>query len=147
MRFSKKKGSSEIMEADLTPMIDMTFQLIAFFMIVINFSDADRAEEIQLPASAIAKPPEEIEEYKIILNLDEKGGVIFDGQRIADVDLINPIFNREITAAQRQKKQPEDIIVIIRGHQDAETGMVQRLINKCQENKLVNFRLRVKEQK
>ena len=31
-----KKPKSEILEGDLTPMIDMTFQLIAFFMVLIT---------------------------------------------------------------------------------------------------------------
>ena len=50
MKFNKAK-TSEILEGDLTPMIDMTFQLIAFFMLLINFTEIDRAEEIALPTS------------------------------------------------------------------------------------------------
>ena len=52
MKF-KKKRNTEILEGDLTPMIDMTFQLIAFFMLLINFSEVDRAEEIVLPKSCL----------------------------------------------------------------------------------------------
>ena len=52
MKFNKAK-TSEILEGDLTPMIDMTFQLIAFFMLLINFSEVDRAEEISLPTSCL----------------------------------------------------------------------------------------------
>jgi biopolymer transport protein ExbD len=134
------------MEADLTPMIDMTFQLIAFFMIVINFSDVDRAEEIELPTSEIAKPLEEIDKYKIILNLDQDGSVIFDGQRVEKIEFLNSILRREIVAAQRLNvASPAEISVIIRGHQDTESGMVQQLIAKCQEHELETFRLRVKE--
>ena len=57
MKFNKAK-TSEILEGDLTPMIDMTFQLIAFFMLLINFSEVDRAEEITLPLAVLAIPPE-----------------------------------------------------------------------------------------
>ena len=56
-----KKSNTEILEADLTPMIDMTFNLIAFFMFTINFADAERIEQIMLPKSSLAKPPEGIE--------------------------------------------------------------------------------------
>ena len=52
----KAKGP-DFVELDYTPMIDMTFQLIAFFMILINFSDAETDDRVQLPSSAIAKPP------------------------------------------------------------------------------------------
>ena len=57
MKFRRKK--TEILEGDLTPMVDMTFQLIAFFMLIINFSEVEKSEEINLPLSELAKPPEE----------------------------------------------------------------------------------------
>ena len=53
-----KKPDSGIAEGDLTPMIDMTFQLIAFFMVLINFSQAEQNDKIELPLSELAKPPE-----------------------------------------------------------------------------------------
>ena len=46
-----KKTSVNLVEGDLTPMIDMTFQLIAFFMVLINFTEADQDERIKLPDS------------------------------------------------------------------------------------------------
>ena len=33
----------------MTPMIDVTFQLIAFFMFVLNFSEVDQDQRINLP--------------------------------------------------------------------------------------------------
>ena len=53
-----KARGPNFVEIDYTPMIDMTFQLIAFFMILINFEAADRTSSVQLPASVLAKPPE-----------------------------------------------------------------------------------------
>jgi len=40
MRF-ESSHSAAASEGDMTPMIDMTFQLIAFFMVLLNFSEAD----------------------------------------------------------------------------------------------------------
>ena len=134
------------MEADLTPMIDVTFQLIAFFMFLINFSEIDRAEEILLPASVLAKPPEEPPQYQILMNLEPGGSVKFEGQAIENIDFMAPIFNLEISAAARENVPVEDISVIIRSHEDTPTGVVQQLIAKCQESELQSFSLRVKEQ-
>ena len=50
------KTQVNLVEGDLTPMIDMTFQLIAFFMVLINFTEADQDERIKLPTSVLAKP-------------------------------------------------------------------------------------------
>lgn len=145
MKFRKKK--TEILEGDLTPMIDMTFQLIAFFMLLINFSEVDRAEEITLPVSVLAVPPEVIPDYQIILNLEAGGQVKFEGQLIEKIEFLGPILTQEINNAARENvNNPADIAVIIRSHEDTPTGKVQELIAKCQDSKLESFSLRVKEQ-
>ncbi|MCP4098172.1 MAG: biopolymer transporter ExbD [Mariniblastus sp.] len=146
MRLFKKK-STEILEGDLTPMIDMTFQLIAFFMLLINFSEVDRAEEILLPSSVLAVPPVVRPDYQIILNLEPNGVVVFEGQKNG-IDLLNPLLSRQVDAAAREGiRDPADIAVIIRSHEDTPTGVVQELMAKCQESELQSFSLRVKNQK
>ena len=144
MKF-KKKSSTEVLEGDLTPMIDMTFQLIAFFMLLINFSEVDRAEEILLPENVMAIAPEERPDYQMILNLEPDGKVTFAGQKIESIDFLPVIFQQEIANAAREKVLPADIAVIIRSHQNTPTGLVQELIAKCQESELESFALRVKE--
>lgn len=145
MKFGKLK--TELFEGDLTPMIDLTFQLIAFFMLLINFSETDRAEEITLPTSVLAVPPEERPDYQIILNLEPNGSVKFQGQQIDQIDSLRPIFVQEVNNAAREGvNNPGEIAVIIRAHQDTPTGLVQKLIMKCQDEKLESFSLRVKEQ-
>ncbi len=143
MKFKKKK--SGILEGDLTPMIDMTFQLIAFFMLIINFSEVEKSEEINLPLSELAKPPEEPPPYKIVLNLDEDGSVKFGPQIIENVDIIKPVLTREITTAQREGVALPEISVIIRADRGVDTGLVQRLMNKCKDEQLESFSLRVNE--
>ena len=135
-----------MMEADLTPMIDVTFQLIAFFMFLINFSEVDRAEEILLPSSQLAKPPSEAPKFQILMNLEPGGKVKFEGQTIEQIQFMTPIFRQEISAAQREGVPPGEISVIIRSHEDTPTGLVQELISVCQQSELESFSLRVKEQ-
>jgi biopolymer transport protein ExbD len=145
MKF-QKKNKTEILEGDLTPMIDMTFQLIAFFMLLINFSEVDRAEEIMLPESVMAIAPEERPDYQMILNLEPGGQVTFAGQKVDSIDFLPVIFQQEISNAAREGVEAGEISVIVRSHQDTPTGLVQKLISKCQESELESFALRVKEQ-
>jgi biopolymer transport protein ExbD len=147
MKFKNKKNT-EILEGDLTPMIDMTFQLIAFFMLLINFSKVDRAEEIVLPKSVLAAPPEERPKYQMILNLDPDGSVVFAGQRIDQISVMTPILQQEINNAARSEESvpPAEIAVIIRAHEDTPTGLVQELIAKCQTVEMETFKLRVKDE-
>ena len=146
MKFSKKKHK-KLLEADLTSMIDVTFQLIAFFMLIINFSEVDRAEEILLPAHQLARPPETRPDYQVILNLIPDGSVIFAGQKIEQIEFLTGVLNREKSAARFDGIPVGEIAVIIRSHQDTPTGVVQKLITKCQELELENFSLRVEERK
>jgi biopolymer transport protein ExbD len=144
MKYAKRQ--TKLLEGDLTPMIDMTFQLIAFFMLLINFSEIERAEEITLPVSVLAVPPSQPPKYQIILNLNPNGSVRFQGQTISQIDRLTPIFTQEINLAARQKvNNPNDISVIIRSHEETPTGVLQKLITKCQQAKLENFSLRVKD--
>jgi biopolymer transport protein ExbD len=59
---------------DTTPMIDVTFQLLAFFMFVLNFSQVDQDQRIKLPLSELARPPDVayVEPLTIQLASDER---------------------------------------------------------------------------
>jgi len=140
----KSQNDSVKAEADLTPMIDMVFQLLAFFMVLINFSQSDQNDRIKLPDSQLAKPVEEKLDFPIVLNLTLEGTVILGGDEIA-IEGLRPFINREIEVLKLQKKTAADANIIIRGHQDVAGGRVQDLIERCQSLGLERFALRVKE--
>jgi biopolymer transport protein ExbD len=137
---------SKILEPDLTPMIDVCFQLIAFFMVLVNFSQVERNADIMLPESLLAKPPEEAPKAQIVLNLKSNGQIIVAGETIGKSTLMRPYLDREINDAARRQVSASDVSVIIRSHQDTPMRLVQDLISKCQDADLETFVLRVKEQ-
>lgn len=59
----------EAPEIDMTPMIDCVFQLITFFMLVINFESTQADERVKLPESEIAKPPKVKREDEVTINV------------------------------------------------------------------------------
>lgn len=146
MRIKAKKGGADEAEGDLTPMIDMTFQLIAFFMVLINFSQAEQNERIKLPDSVLAKPPEEPPDWPITLHLMSDGNVIYSGasQPLA-IDSMKLYLDREVSDAGTSGYKADEVTVIIRADRQTDTGKVQKLIEKCQESNLEKFALRVKE--
>src|ERR1041384_3489972 len=85
----------DFIEIDYTPMIDMTFQLIAFFMILINFSDAESDDRVQLPASAIAKPPDAASETPITIQMVRDGKIIMNAQMLPDPNALRPFLRNE----------------------------------------------------
>ncbi len=139
-----KKTSEGILEGDLTPMIDMTFQLIAFFMVLINFSQAEQNEKIQLPDSQLAKPPEGALEFPVTVHLTTEGTAIIGSQEVP-IAALSPFLVKEERVLNSQDKTAGDATIIIRAHKDAQTGRVQELIQKCQENGFEKFALRAKE--
>ena len=131
-------------EIDYTPMIDMTFQLIAFFMILINFSDAEQDQRVQLPSSALAKPPEAAAETPITIQMVRGGQIVMSGQLFADAQAIKPLLNNEKYVLGLRNQKVSDATIIIRAHKEAKTGLVQSIIQVCQEMGFEKFTLRAK---
>jgi biopolymer transport protein ExbD len=139
-----KNKKVDLAEGDLTPMIDMTFQLIAFFMVLINFTQTESHEKVVLPSSQLVKPPEAPLEFPIILHVAQDGEIILGGDDYT-VDTLPTGLRRELAVIRAEKKSPADANVIIRAHQDAAAGDVQEIIRVAQEQKLERFALRAKE--
>jgi biopolymer transport protein ExbD len=137
----KKGGDPSTTDIDMTPMIDMTFQLITFFMFVMNFSEAEQDDRIQLPLSQLAKPVEGAMESPITLQLTDKGSVIYAGELVAVSD-IGTYLEREKTVMLDAGKEPSAATVIVRADGRSKTGEVQEIVRKCQEKGFERFALR-----
>lgn len=144
MRLAKRTPDG-LAEGDLTPMIDMTFQLIAFFMVLINFTEADQNELIKLPQSELAVPPDGPLEAPLTLQLTERGTVLFLGDEVP-VEGLSPLLRREREVLERMGQPAASATVIIRADARARTGVVQELIKLCQETGFEKFALRAKQE-
>jgi biopolymer transport protein ExbD len=136
-------------EPDMTPMIDIVFQLIAFFMVVINFSAVNADERIKLPVSALARPAETPPEEPLALNLDARGLVLYNGQEIP-LERFGPYLQNEKQLAEyRRQAAGADKLrttVIIRAGRDIPFGRVQQLIEMCQDQGFETYSLRAKQE-
>ncbi len=142
MRVKAKKV--DLAEGDLTPMIDMVFQLIAFFMVLINFAQTESNDRVQLPSSQLVKPPEVALEFPIILHIAQDGEIILGGDDYT-AETLRVGLRRELAVIKAEGKSVDDANVVIRAHKDCAAGDVQEVIRVAQEMKLTNFALRVKE--
>lgn len=136
-----RTGGPATVEFDMTPMIDVTFQLITFFMFVLNFSEAEQDERIQLPASQLAKPAEGVVETPITMQLTADGGVLYAGE-ILPVNQIGRSLEQEREIIVAAGKDPALATVIVRADGRARTGDVQQVIRICQEQGFERFALR-----
>jgi biopolymer transport protein ExbD len=140
---AKKTSDPSSTDIDMTPMIDMTFQLITFFMFVMNFSEAEQDDRIQLPMSQLAKPVDGPVEKPITLQLTNKGSVIYAGELIGLRD-VSGYLEREKSVMIDAGKEPNAATVIVRADGAAKTGEVQDIIKICQEKGFEKFSLRAK---
>jgi biopolymer transport protein ExbD len=139
----KKSTEASSTDIDMTPMIDMTFQLTTFFMFVMNFSEAEQDDRIQLPLSQLAKPVDGPVEKPITLQLTNAGAVIYAGELIGLED-ISGYLEREKSVLADGGRNPAEATVIVRADGAAKTGQVQDIIKICQEKGFEKFALRAK---
>ena len=126
-------------------MIDMTFQLIAFFMVLINFSQSEQNDKVVLPTSELAKPVDTPLEFPIIVHLTSENAVVIGGDKVS-LDALRTRMSPEIAMLKLDGKTAADANIIIRGHRTIEGGLVQDLISRCQDLGFEKFALRVKEE-
>jgi biopolymer transport protein ExbD len=140
----KFKSKARECRLDMTSMIDITFLLIAFFTVLINFSDAEQNDRVHLPISELAKPPDAPPTAPITLHVLENGNVIYGTQEYTPDGLVKQIeFHLRFLKAM--KTPLKTVTVIIRADGSCPAGKVQDVIELCQKLKLENFKLRAKQ--
>lgn len=146
-----KTPKAEVPEVDMTPMIDIVFQLIAFFMVITNFEQTQADERVKLPKNELAKPPEVKRENLLTLNIGydrtptgEKKGlkdasgryvpvVLFNGEQIPMPEML-PKLQTESQFYGTIGTPLDEVTVQIRADAEVPIGVVQELIQMCQES-------------
>jgi biopolymer transport protein ExbD len=88
MRF--RKSEEESFALDLTPMIDVVFLLLIFFMVSTVFVDFDRRMELILPSSKSSVPDENKEQIEIEMTNDKQ--IFLNGAQITLQELESTIL-------------------------------------------------------
>ncbi len=138
-------GSSEGAEPDLTPLLDMVFQLITFFMLVINFKGAALDQTLQLPILGSARPLEWKGEYEpLVLNIDKDGrikvyGTVVDPDKHIAREAAD--LKSQLQAAGLPTTGELPVPVVMRADKGTKFHMVNKVIQLCQENGYQQFSL------
>ncbi len=96
----------------MTPMIDVTFQLIAFFMFVLNYTEVDQDQRINLPSSELARPPEVAYEEPLTIQLAGDEKIYFAGDELTPSGLKAALLRE----AQIIKTNPKKKVSERHGH-------------------------------
>ena len=129
----------------MTPMIDVTFQLIAFFMFALNFSEVDTDQRINLPASELARPPDAPYAEPLTVQMTAADTILFAGDEMTPDALQSALMREAQIIRAYPNKKLTDVTVIVRADRAAKTGKVQEVIQMCQKAGFDNFALRGKQ--
>jgi biopolymer transport protein ExbD len=135
-------------EPNMTPILDMVFQLITFFMLVINFKGAALDLSLQLPVLGSARPLDtQGQEDLLVLNIDADGRLTIYG---VEKDVASYIAEEARVAVQRlqkagEKLQPGDELpttVVIRADTLTKFDLIYDVITTCQSHGFRKFALK-----
>jgi len=126
-------------EPNLTPILDMVFQLITFFMLVISFKATDFDKALVLPVVGSAAPADAdaTGEY-LILNLRSGGKLFVQGKEEPNIE---GFLNFEAQKLKKQLKPDSDqyVTVVIRADRSLRCEFLMRVINACKRSGLDRF--------
>jgi biopolymer transport protein ExbD len=143
MRFQRRKTYRS--EPDMTPMLDMTFQLTFFFMLTLNFSSDIQSDLIRLPVSEIARPAEAALETAITVQTLSTGLVLFGGDQMAVGALRGPLQRERDVIHNVLGRNVKNVTVIIRADRTVPAGKVQEVVQVCQEIGFERFVFRARQ--
>ena len=105
----------------LTPLLDVVFLLIVFFLVSTSFVRPEKSIDIQLPtADQAEKAPEQ--ERTLVVNVEESGIVVVHGRVLAGHDELVEILDKAHEANA-------DLILVIRGDRHAMHRDIVKVMN------------------
>ena len=141
---SYKKPAQDEAKPNLTPMIDMTFLLVVFFMLTIDLSQKEYVA-LELPYARAGIEDKETPIPRLTVNLLPSGDIKFKGnvwplatgqpleQRAALVALRNELQRLTADPEMRMEDRSSLIPVMIHGDRDARWQYVQWIMQICAE--------------
>lgn len=114
---------------NLTPMIDIVFQMIIFFVFTIDLDREKFDENIEIPDAERAEVVEEFEPATVIVQVLANGNIQIGSTALS------PAQFRGIIRTTRQR-QGQNVPVLIYGDGGARHRDIERVMNICSEEQL-----------
>lgn len=120
--FMKAEQTAEGPTVEMTPMIDMVFLLLIFFLVATTFQKAEREMQIALPFASAAGPIS-ASLRELVVNVDVEGKIFVAGRRVEADDLRGMIA--EAVAVNPGQK------VSVRGDRETAYANIVRVLDIC----------------
>jgi biopolymer transport protein ExbD len=133
------RKSIVLQSLSLTPLIDVVFLLLVFFLVATRFAEEERELEVKLPTASEARPliikPRDIE-----LSIDEAGNYYFGASGAMPLEQI------EQALAEAAANNPLSQTVVIRAHESCRWNDVANAVNICHRAGLTDVKTSVAAQ-
>ena len=116
MRFRRPRTRREAALINLTPLIDVVFLLLIFFMVATSFS-LIRGIKVDLPTTTT---PQEKIEQNIVISVTKEGEIYLDKTQISKTELVKTL-ERQIGG--------KNSLVVINADKDTRHGMVVEVMD------------------
>jgi biopolymer transport protein ExbD len=123
MAITIKKGRSGTL--DFTPMIDMVFNLLIFFLVATRFEEEERSMELTLP-SASAAMPLTVRPKEVFINVDKDGRFFIARREVTTQQLVEVL-------RQASESNPGRQTVIIRADRRCAVQPVVTALDACKQ--------------
>jgi biopolymer transport protein ExbD len=130
-----KTHHDEMPSMNMTPMIDVIFQLIVYFMVGTSFTQMEHKMGLKVPELAgqgtLSSAPS-----KKVVNVYRNGEVTLDRQTVSLADLTN-----RLVAARSQYK---NLGVVVRGDADVNLQRVADVLQACRKSGVADMAIAVR---
>jgi biopolymer transport protein ExbD len=128
-----RSESEENFSLDLTPLVDVVFLLLIFFMVSTVFVDFRRKMDISLPTSKSSSPSETLESVKVELTVDKQ--IFLNGEKVKLEE-----FESALSKISGTKRNG----AIIRADKNLPYGNVIKIMGLLQNAKILDIGVAVK---
>ena len=137
-------------EPNLTPLLDVVFQLMTFFLMVSNFSQEIYDQRVRLPVAGSASPITDPAEDKLVLNVDPDGRLLFNNRALSTDEAVKEIrfqadlarLNAAAAGVTPEAGETLPTTVILRADRATPFDEVFALVRACQDSGFGRFDLR-----
>ena len=138
MRLPAQFSSRRALQFNITPLIDIVFLLIIFFLVASHFVRNDNSESVDLPRASAANSDDN-PAYRLTVTILADGSLSIGGKRTTSETVLQRIAGLASTATA-DGSQPE---VRIRADRAGRFGMIRPLIEQCARHNIRSIQLAV----
>ena len=129
MNITSDQGTEEV-EVDMTPMIDVTFLLLIFFVIISTLTRLETEAEVVLPIAEQAQVEDAPDVNQLVINVESDEDIFILGAQCNEQQ-IAALLKREADKSREKGTPWSNQSIVIRGHGRTPYSRIQWLMKQC----------------